>query len=175
MQDMGIVDVWRDLYPSGWDFPHFSYPHSVYSQIDYLFMYNTERHRITCCKIGIIDISGHRPLYLTVDLNHTLLKFNSRILNSPPIQKAIEKEIQAYLDLNDTGEVEPPMLWDVFKAVMRGNIIARSAPIKKPWQKRLKKLQSKLKELQRQHKDDKDSNTQQQLKIVKKEIDEIYT
>lgn len=58
---------------------------------------------------------------------------------------------------------------------MRGNIIAHSARIKKLRQERLDKLQSKLKELQRRHKGDMDSNTQQEIKIVKKEIDEIYT
>ena len=110
---MGIIDVWRDLYPSGRDFTHFSHPHSVYTRIDYFFMYHTERHRITC-EIGNIDISDHSPLYLTLDLNqkcwHTLCKLNSSILNSPQIKKAIEEEVQAYMDLNDTGDMEPPML-----------------------------------------------------------------
>lgn len=40
-------------------------------------------------------------------------------LNTLQIKESLEEEIQAYLELNDMGEVEPPMLWDAFGAVMR--------------------------------------------------------
>lgn len=94
-------------------------------------MYNTDIHRIVSCDIGNIDISDHSPIYLTISVNQrlkqTLWRLNSGILNRPQIKEALEKEIQVYLELNDTGEVGMPMLWDAFKAVMRGNIIARTA------------------------------------------------
>lgn len=65
MQEMGIIDVWRHLYPSGRDLTHFSHPHSVYTRMNYFFMYNTERHRITCCEIGNI---GLRIIALCISL-----------------------------------------------------------------------------------------------------------
>lgn len=142
-------------------------------------MYNTDRHRITHCAIGNIDISDHSPLYLTVDLyrnpRRTFWKLNSSILNSPVVKKGLGEEIQMYFELNDTGEVDPPMLWDAFKAVIRGNIIARSAYLKRTRQERLDTLQSKLKLLQRKHKDNVDPNMEQEMNIVKNEIDGIYT
>lgn len=97
-------------------------------------MYNTERHRIVCCDIGNIDILDHSPLDLTINSNqksrHTLWKLNSSILCSPQIKEAQEEEIQAYLELNYMGEMEPPVLWDAFKALMRGKIIACTAHLK---------------------------------------------
>ena len=58
---------------------------------------------------------------------------------------------------------------------MRGNIIARTARLKRSRQERLDSLQSKLKVLQRKHQDSVDPNTEQEMNIVKNEIDEIYT
>lgn len=39
MKEVGIIDVWRELYPSGQDFTHFSSPHAVYSRTDYFFTF----------------------------------------------------------------------------------------------------------------------------------------
>lgn len=123
MREMGIIDACSDLYLAGRDYTHFSHPHCAYTWIDYFLMYNTERHRIVCCDIGNIDISDHSLLFLIINLKwisrHTLWKLNSSILSSLQIKEALEEEIQAYMVLNDTGEEEPPMLWDAFKAVMK--------------------------------------------------------
>lgn len=179
MREMGIIDVWRDFHPVDRDYTHYSHPHSVYTRIDYFFMYNTDRHRVDQCDIGNIDISDHSPIYLTISLHqhakHTYWKLNSSILNSVPIKEELEKEINNYFELNDTGEVEPPMLWDAFKAVMRGNIIARSSYVKKLREERLNNLQQKLKQLQRQHKDNLEPNTERDIKTVKNEIDSLLT
>lgn len=98
-------------------------------------MYNTDMHRMLSCHIGNIDLSDHSPIYLTINLDQrprqTLWRLNSGILNCPQMKEALEQEIQTYMELNDTGEVELPRLWDAFKAVMRGSIIARTARLKK--------------------------------------------
>ena len=52
---------------------------------------------------------------------------------------------------------------------MRGNIIARSARIKKLRQERLNKLQTKLKGATKK------TQRRQEIKIVKKETDKMYT
>lgn len=164
MREMGIIDVWRDFHPADRDYTHYSHPHSTYTRIDYFLMYNTDRHRIAECDIGNIDISDHSPIYLTINSNqtsrHTYWKLNSSILNSTLIKEELEEEIHNYFDLNDTGEVEPPMLWDAFKAVMRGNIIAISSRIKKEREETLNNLQLQLRQLQRQHKDKLEPDTE---------------
>lgn len=37
MTELGILDLWRDFYPSGRDYTFYSHPHEVYSRIDYFF------------------------------------------------------------------------------------------------------------------------------------------
>lgn len=59
LKEIGMIDVWKELYPTEKRFTFFSHPHSVYSRIDYFFMFKSERHRIINCNIGVKDISDH--------------------------------------------------------------------------------------------------------------------
>lgn len=38
MTELGILDLWRDLYPSGRDYTFYSHPHDVYPRLDYFFV-----------------------------------------------------------------------------------------------------------------------------------------
>lgn len=38
MEELGIIDVWRKTHPTSRDYTHYSFPHSVYSRIDYFFI-----------------------------------------------------------------------------------------------------------------------------------------
>lgn len=35
VQEMGLIDVWRELHHQERDYTHYSVPHSLYSRIDY--------------------------------------------------------------------------------------------------------------------------------------------
>lgn len=49
------------------------------------------------------------------------------LLNNKAVADQIELNIKEYMMINDNGEVDPSILWDSLKAVMRGNLIALSA------------------------------------------------
>lgn len=53
MQEVGIIDVWRELHPTTKDYTFYSSPHNSYSRIDYLMMYNKDRYRVESCVIGV--------------------------------------------------------------------------------------------------------------------------
>lgn len=55
----------------------------------------------------------------------TLWRLNSNVLKGH-VREEIVKAIQTYIEVNDNGEVSPPVLWDACKAVLRGKIIAKS-------------------------------------------------
>lgn len=134
MSELGIVDVWRDLNPTSKNYTYFSSPHNIYSRIDYFLMYNKDMHRVEKCDIGIMDLSDHCPLYLTLRLvsekKTTIWRLNSNILKGH-MKEEIMKELQTYIEDNNNGEVSPSVLWDACKAVMRGKIIAKAAYLKK--------------------------------------------
>lgn len=52
---------------------------------------------------------------------------NVGLLNNKAVADQIELNIKEYMMINDNGEVDPSILWDSLKAVMRGNLIALSA------------------------------------------------
>lgn len=85
--------------------------------------------------IGTIDLSDHAPIRLSIDLKLQAKiynwKLNSSLLNDPQFKEQIKKEIGFYLDMNDKGDVSPPILWDALKAVLRGKIISISSYKKK--------------------------------------------
>lgn len=37
LEDLGLIDAWRDIHPLTRDYTHYSAPHKVHSRIDYLF------------------------------------------------------------------------------------------------------------------------------------------
>lgn len=72
MSELEVMDLWRDFYPSGRDYTHYSHSHTVYSRIDYFFIFKRDRHRIHDCEIGNTDLSDHAPLSLSLQIKKTL-------------------------------------------------------------------------------------------------------
>lgn len=130
--EVGIIDVWRDLFPNRTDYTHYSAPHSLYTRIDYFITFGKDKERIHSCGIGTIDVSDHAPIYLLIDLSLRFKnKLNLGLLNDPSIKTQIKSEISLFLEFNDNEEVSPPVLWDASKAVLRGKVIAISSFRKK--------------------------------------------
>lgn len=102
----------------------------------------------------------------------TLWRLNVNILKGQMKEENI-KEIQMYIRENDNGEVTPSVLWDACKAVIRGKLIAKSAYLKKQRQERLHKLETDLKKLETEHKSKVDERTNQDIKRIKTEINDI--
>ena len=65
---------------------------------------------------------------------------------------------------NNNGEVNPSILWDTAKAVLRGKIIARTAALKKMKTQKLTGSQEKLRELEQIHITNKDPSIIQQIR-----------
>lgn len=176
LTELGIIDVWRELNPKGIDYTFFSAPHQIYSRIDYFFMFKKDRYRIKKCEFGIRDISDHSPVYMILatskETKSTLWRLNVNTLKGQMKEENI-KEIHMYIRENDNGEVTPSVLWDACKAVIRGKLIAKTAYSKKQRQERLHKLETDLKKLETEHKSKVDERTNQDIKRIKTEINDI--
>ncbi len=97
-----------------------------FSRIDYFFMYSKDIGFVRTCKIGIMDLSDHSPVYLDLNLTNNKNTFTWRLnLNvlRGKMKEEIKEEILLYLSENDNGEVSPLMVWDAGKAVLRGKIM----------------------------------------------------
>ncbi len=141
-------------------------------------MFNSERHRILKCHIGVKDISDHAGVYLSLHLDtetkNTTWKLNTSLLNDPLCKQYIDKEFKEYLEQNDTGEVSPGTVWDAAKAVLRGKLILCSSVKKREKQKRIKDLLEELKNLEMKHVELNDSKLLDQIKLTKQNLNKLY-
>ena len=175
-EEMGFVDVWRDLHPLQKDYSHYSQTHKVHSRIDYFYTQKENMELVQSCQIGVADVSDHNALYMKVCLSdkkrNTLWRLNVGLLNSEPVINQIKTDIENYLTENDNGETNPTIVWDALKAVIRGKLIAISSQIKKAKLERYKQLLSDLRKLEQKHNLKADGQTFTQILEVKKQINE---
>ena len=76
-------------------------------------------------KIHPITISDHAPvsLSLTIQLHvrsPTRWRFNTSLLEDPDFISMIKKEWALFLEMNDSPEISPSLLWETGKAVISG-------------------------------------------------------
>ena len=175
--ELGLIDVWRAMHGSVPGYTFFSARYSVHTRLDYIFVFNADLHRLKECKVGQRDLSDHAGVYLTFHLDgrrrKTLWRLNTSLLNNTSFREEMESDLTVYLQDNDTGDVNPGILWDAAKAVLRGKIIARTAMIKKAKAEYLLKLQEQLKELEQAQVTNKEPTIINKIKHTKQEIDKL--
>lgn len=178
ISELGLIDVWRQRNPTVKDYTFFSAPHSTYSRIDFFLIFGTDNSRVQKCHIGTMDLSDHCPVYLTLSMTSerklTFWRFNSSILNEQNIEW-FTKEVSDYIEFNDNGEVDPPVLWDACKAVMRGKVMAITSLLKKARAEKLTTFQAELKILELKHKESIDPKIKVEITKKINQIEEIYT
>lgn len=177
IKESSLFDVWRDLHPLERDFTHYSATHKVHSRIDYFLMNITDRHRVKECTIGTADISDHNAIYLTIHLDNinkkTLWRLNLGILNNMATVEDIKREIKECININRDSDVDPTIVWDSVKAVMRGNLISRTSYINKTKRLKYDKSQQQLRILEKQQQTDHSDELVEQIKIIRKDIDNM--
>ena len=177
IKTIGLIDIWREIYPTARQYTFFSNPHLVYTRIDYFFIFKKDRSKIVEVDIGTIDLSDHAPIYITIDLDekrrNTLWKFNATLLNDFQFKKRMSEEVLRYIKENDNGETSPPIIWDAAKAVLRGKIIAAASAKKRERQKKLQEYQDRLKLLENKHAQNKNPQILQEIKKIRNEINDL--
>lgn len=141
-------------------------------------MFKVERFRVRDCDILTRDLSDHSPISLSLQVARkkrtTLWKFNSH-LNDPAIVSKLKVDIKEFLDVNDTGEVSPTILWDTLKAVMRGKLISIASHLKRIKGQKLADLQVNLKLKEQEDINTTNPTVKQDIRKIQGEINDIYT
>ena len=109
--------------------------------------------------------------------NHTTSwKLNNWLLNVDWINNEVKAEIKMFFKTNENEDTMYQNLWDTFKAVSRGKVVAINAHMRSKERSKINILSSKLKELkeQDQKKNSKPSRRQEITKI-RAELKEIET
>lgn len=134
MDGLGLIDIWRYHHPRERDYTYRSQVHGSYSRLDMFLVSKVDVYRVTECKIEPITLSDRGPIKMKINLGQEkqfkYWRLNVSILNDPLIQQELRDRLKEYIDINDSGDVTPSILWDGAKAVMRGYIIQITSRIK---------------------------------------------
>lgn len=135
-------------------------------------------YKVTDCQIGTITLSDHAPVILHLDLGkENVFKYwrlNVSLLTNTTIVQELKQTLIDYLEINDNGEVSPPTLWSVAKAVIKGKMIQISSRLKKQRLEEQTNLENKIKLLEIEHKNLGANNILIKRKEAK-ELDKILT
>uniref|UniRef100_A0A8C5EIX3 Endonuclease/exonuclease/phosphatase domain-containing protein n=1 Tax=Gouania willdenowi TaxID=441366 RepID=A0A8C5EIX3_GOUWI len=177
--ELGLGDPWRDNNPSRRDFTFFSNVHNSYSRIDFFCVSQQHMYKVSDCQIGTITLSDHAPVILHLDLNkENVFKYwraNVSLFTNTEVVQELKQTLIDYLEINDNGEVDPPILWSGAKAVIRGKMIQISSRLKKQHLEEQIKIENKIKLLEIEHKNSGSNNILIKLKEARKELDKTLT
>ncbi len=152
IKSMNFVDVWRLLNPTGRDYSFFSHVHKTYSRIDYFIIDSKLIQGVVHSKYHNILISDHSPVLLSLSLSLPKVqycwRFNPHLLTDKQFSSFLIDRLSEFLETNDNGEVSDSCLWETWKVVMRGHIIAFESSRKKERRKRLSEIESILPSLE---------------------------
>ncbi len=125
-KSFNLVDIWRLQHPSNRDYS-FSRVHKSYSRIDYFLIDSKLISNVTQTKYNNIIISDHSPLTMVFKLSVSKMlnwRLNPCLFLQEQFHSYISSHIKQFLEFNDKGDVSDYILWETFKVVLRGNIIA---------------------------------------------------
>lgn len=124
-------------------------------------------------------ISDHAPASITLNLKKTGQRSSWRLRPSLLVDERfceqLSVKITEYLENNDTSDVSDSTLWETFKAVMRGHIIAYEAALKKSNKTRLDEIDSEITQLESLYRSTGNSQTLNNILNLKYEYNTILS
>uniref|UniRef100_A0A803TUD7 Reverse transcriptase domain-containing protein n=1 Tax=Anolis carolinensis TaxID=28377 RepID=A0A803TUD7_ANOCA len=132
--------------PEGKDYTYFSNKHSTWSRIDMVWVSKSLVTIIDNIKILNRDLSDHCPLFLEINKKMTPKKWrlNDNLLKKEEDLEKIKGMIKEYFGFNDITETKPQIIWDAFKAVLRGSLIKLNANKRKQRELEISKLRIEI-------------------------------
>lgn len=125
-----MTDVWRHFHPSDREYTCLSTSYRTMSRIDLAFASSAMVQRVLSVEILSRGISDHAPLAVTIRTSPVegvrVWRPSGSWIADPEIQEAMPAALcNFWLDNADSGD--PGVLWDAFKAWLRGEFITQIA------------------------------------------------
>lgn len=89
------------------------------------------------------------------------------LLSDERVVKELKQHLKDYFQINDNGEVSPSLIWDGGRAVIRGKLIEIASRLRKAQLKQQNVLETKIRELESEHKKTSDNSTFLELKKIR--------
>uniref|UniRef100_H3AAM9 exodeoxyribonuclease III n=1 Tax=Latimeria chalumnae TaxID=7897 RepID=H3AAM9_LATCH len=149
MEECSLTDIWRHLHPRTREYSHYSHAHKSLSRIDLFLISSSLIHCVQDCNFLPRYISDHSPvcvrLETSVDLQSSYRwRFDSQLLTREDSIGEIKAAIQEFFHFNNSQSSPPDIVWEAFKATIRGKVIALSSAHKKAFQQQTIDLERDL-------------------------------
>lgn len=143
-----MSDVWRHFHPSDREYTCLSTSYWTMSRIDLAFASSAMMRRVISAEILSRGISDHAPLSVTIrtsgEVGERVWRLSGGWIADPEIQEAMPEALCNFW-IDNTESVNPRILWDSFKACLRGEYIKRIAQQKRQSVQSLPQLEEQAK------------------------------
>ena len=120
--------------------------------------------------------ADHSPLELNIwfrRVGSRRWRMDEQILKHEAIRGKLVDEMKMFFQVNDDGYPSAKLLWDSFKAFIRGRIISLTASMKKDRQQQLCQILNQLKQLEIEHQKTYSKKTLKKIKILRAQRDKF--
>lgn len=168
LQGLALHDTWRTMFPSMKDYTFYSIPFQKYSRLDYLFLSQPDLTYLTQATIDPMFLSDHHPISVTLTFPDLTPKtktwrLNSSLLKDTEFTSRLTASIDTYFRENSTPDISPTTLWEAHKCVIRGELMAQAAKVKRLQQATIDNLIANIRRLEATHKQSHSQQTLQEL------------
>ena len=150
---MVLIDIFRTFHPNAEEYTFFSSAHETFSRIDHILGLKSNLSKFKKIKIISSIFSGHNTMKLDINYKKTVRntntwRLNNTFLNNQQVTEEIKRKIKKFLETSD-NENTTQNLWDVAKAVLRGQFIAIQSYLKKQEKHQIDSLTLHLKQMKK--------------------------
>ncbi len=179
VNDLSLCDHWRRLNPDKLEFSCYSLRFNSCSRIDYFLIPNSMFSTVVDCNYNSILISDHSPTSLVcktlglVKPTHRW-RFHPRWLSDSNFLLFLEVQIETFF-ITNTDETSAIVRWEAFKAYIRGMIISYTSSKTNKLKLKMKELDHKIRQLEREAFLDDSTKIKQELMSLKAQYEELST
>ena len=133
---MDLIDIFKIFHPNAEEYTFFWSAHGTFSRLDHILGDKSSLSKLKKIEIVSSIFSDQNAMILDISYRKNLQKTNSWrlnniLLNNKDVTEDIRKEIQKFLETNETENMTTQNLWDWEEAVLRGKFIAIQSYLKK--------------------------------------------
>lgn len=179
-ENMNLFDIWRISNSSGREYSFHSKVHNVYTRIDFFLVdgkllphsYNAKYHNII--------ISDHSPVSFMLKFpggasNQRSWRFNPQLLTDTKFCDYLETHIKVFFETNDRDDVSPTLLWEAFKAYLRGCIISFQSSLKRGNRTAQLDLEKRINQLDRENAQQPSAEKYTEIAALKYKLNKILS
>uniref|UniRef100_A0A803TMB0 Reverse transcriptase domain-containing protein n=1 Tax=Anolis carolinensis TaxID=28377 RepID=A0A803TMB0_ANOCA len=139
-EEFDLQDAWRYHNQNERDYTFYSDRHKTWARIDMIWLSNSLCTRIEEVKIQPRDKSDHCPIIISINKRRNRYKWrmDENLLKLEVDIDKNKKLAKEFFEFNNKPDIKEQIMWDAFKAVMRGHLI----------QQKVEKNRKKYKEIE---------------------------